>query len=704
MRIEKKEGTIETSNNFKEYSFGIKNKDMGLVLDILRSKMYTDPIGSICREVACNARDANREAGKDHVPIIITFSDNNDTITFQDKGPGISPERMADIFVNYGSSTKRENDIQTGGFGLGAKTPFSYTDSFNIVTIVDGKKYNYLAAIENQKEGKIYQLKVEDTDCENGTSIIIPIRERNKFDFEKACLEATYFWDIQPKYINFTYADSINAPALYHNNGVMVTKTPSFASAKYYLLVDKIIYPLENKFVSQVYNSSNVTCFLEFKTGELSLSATRENIHYDEKTTKIIKERINNIFTSVYSEIQNYISDSENEFQALVKFSKINSVKCKDYWDSAFAILKDFPQAIPGYKFNGKKLISNLNYNALNIRVVTQGNIELERTAATWVDLGKYPVYFIDKKNLSGSKNRTIFNEHDKFVAIEVDNKKILDYNEFTFSTKKKYVRLVRSTINQIKDLTDKGLKIKRYSEVANTKAQKTNNNSTTSHETTIYTKIISRRGCSDWDRYQSYPFIKKDGVITDGSGEPITADEYAYCVVPNLQSFSDMRCKEDTLNFVSKIHKVDCFFVNKRSSKHFEGLLKTVEELSTDFPTEILQKAANKNYLKSKEIDRNYFSLAFPKEIINSLNEFKKLKEEYSSNDIISIPKDILTKKEIKPSEKIVKVVDVTDKISKKYLIVDRVLNFIYSNISEELISHLNKYIKCIDKEKEIS
>lgn len=105
MILQQKETTnIRTSEKFKELEFGIRSSDMGLVLEILRSKLYRNPIAAICREVASNARDANREA-ENTAPIEISiddglFSAGDLTISFKDVGPGISPERMADVFVN----------------------------------------------------------------------------------------------------------------------------------------------------------------------------------------------------------------------------------------------------------------------------------------------------------------------------------------------------------------------------------------------------------------------------------------------------------------------------------------------------------------------------------------------------------------------------------------------------------------------------
>ena len=73
----------------------------------------------------------------------------------KDFGPGISPDRMSNIFIQYTASTKRDDNVQTGGFGLGAKTPFAYSNSFVIVTVMNGIKYQYNCYIDETKVGKL---------------------------------------------------------------------------------------------------------------------------------------------------------------------------------------------------------------------------------------------------------------------------------------------------------------------------------------------------------------------------------------------------------------------------------------------------------------------------------------------------------------------------------------------------------------------
>ena len=56
----KKEFTVDTSNQ--------------MIVSILRDKLYSNKIGAVCREVASNSRDANRESGNPQTPVIINIS------------------------------------------------------------------------------------------------------------------------------------------------------------------------------------------------------------------------------------------------------------------------------------------------------------------------------------------------------------------------------------------------------------------------------------------------------------------------------------------------------------------------------------------------------------------------------------------------------------------------------------------------------
>ena len=200
-------------------TFSVDTNDT-MVIKLLRDKMYKNKIGAVAREISSNSRDANREAGRGDNPIVITISgesnllsEETNSISFQDNGVGISPERMDNIFLKYGGSTKRDSDEFTGGFGIGAKTPFAYTDNFFINTIVEenGKRLEYLYQAIITSDGKnevsrMIELGSNETKSQTGTKITVPLKsEEDRQQFEKEIIFCTNFWSVKPILKGFEY-------------------------------------------------------------------------------------------------------------------------------------------------------------------------------------------------------------------------------------------------------------------------------------------------------------------------------------------------------------------------------------------------------------------------------------------------------------------------------------------------------------------
>lgn len=121
---------VETTEPLASQQMGIREEAV-IVLDLLRNKLHKDPIKACVREYLCNARDAHREVlgkacaaseqavGTPDKPVrVVLPTELARQIEFKDEGPGISPRRMGDIFLNWlaalgakahGASTKRRD-------------------------------------------------------------------------------------------------------------------------------------------------------------------------------------------------------------------------------------------------------------------------------------------------------------------------------------------------------------------------------------------------------------------------------------------------------------------------------------------------------------------------------------------------------------------------------------------------------------------
>ena len=115
-----------------------------ILMSMLSTGLYGNPLKSMVQEVTFNAWDAHRMGKCLDKPIDIYFNDTTGLI-IRDYGPGIPPgETFTNVYFTYGGSTKRDDDDATGGFGLGSKSPFAYTDTFNVTNHHNGEKHMHI--------------------------------------------------------------------------------------------------------------------------------------------------------------------------------------------------------------------------------------------------------------------------------------------------------------------------------------------------------------------------------------------------------------------------------------------------------------------------------------------------------------------------------------------------------------------------------
>lgn len=320
MKLNEEKPFYETSEDIDEKFFSIE--DHGMIFDILRNKMYSNCILAICREISCNARDAHREVGKSDIPIQIHLPNRLEPFfKVKDFGPGISPERMNDVFIKYAASTKRNDNTQTGGFGLGAKTPFSYSDSFSIITNINGIKYNYGCAIDPTKVGKLVLFSTSPTTEPNGTEIIIPVKTGDFNNFATWTEVATRYWKVKPIIkggIN-TFEWETITKSLEGPNWTLCISNNWNKSIK--IIVDDIEYSLDTDVLrnfanSKIIDSTKGNVLLHFNTGEISLSANREQIYLDKQTKINILCRLNEVEKEIFNIVQHKVNSFPNLWEA----------------------------------------------------------------------------------------------------------------------------------------------------------------------------------------------------------------------------------------------------------------------------------------------------------------------------------------------------------------------------------------------------
>lgn len=157
----------------KSIDFGISNS--AEFFNILSSTLYKDQILAVVREVLCNAWDAHIEGGCTDTPVQITLDEEK--LVVKDFGRGIHHDDMGLIYGTYGNSTKKNDGKQTGGFGLGCKAPFAYTDHFEVQSSHDGVRTIYsLSKSSAQTNGKPAIVPIASfPSSDHGLQVTIPI-------------------------------------------------------------------------------------------------------------------------------------------------------------------------------------------------------------------------------------------------------------------------------------------------------------------------------------------------------------------------------------------------------------------------------------------------------------------------------------------------------------------------------------------------
>jgi len=356
---------VETGGEGTEETFGIGN--LGFILKVLRGKMYANPIKAICREISSNSRDAHREVGKDDLPIEISLPNSLDPhIRFKDYGPGISPDRMSNVFILYGNTTKDSDNVQTGGFGLGAKTPFAYADQFSIITtteeLVNEKivhiKRNYIAYIDPSEAGKMRCVSTTETNEPCGTEISIFVSEDDRKAFTDAAIEVTEFWDVKPKLSGKNPLPKYRekSKALLEGNGWNVPAQEESRREGGLAIVDGISYPIDSYSLNIPYEEQRMLNYgirFYFGVGELTLSSNREQLQYDNNTTNKIKEKLQDVRIHAEKFVEKRLANCKTLREAYQFYSDIN-------WAISGLIPKSFVPIWNGIDVSGRVIFLNI--------------------------------------------------------------------------------------------------------------------------------------------------------------------------------------------------------------------------------------------------------------------------------------------------------------------------------------------------------
>ena len=428
MRLAKVETTVSNTEVLASQGFHVRSQDMGHILEILRKRMYKDPIMACVREYCANARDAHREIGQPDLPIQITLpTELFKQIEIRDFGPGISPRRMGEIFLNYGASTKRHTNKFQGSFGIGGKSAFAYTDCFTVISNYNGTERHYNAVIDESRCGRMDLIKEIKNDERNGVRIIIPVKETDFKAFSTAVVNSTKHWN--PKWGTGSRPDVRNLSSAMGYSDVVEPlvsgdnwELHSFSSDYYdrmNVIVDGIAYKIEpsNLNLTDEWANSLIKKKLAiyYPVGKVSISSSRDELHFDEKTRKAIFQSLVKINNELVKYGLEKVAEQKNLWDAEIFWNEfieniITAKNIKAIWNG---------EELKGLKRNVKR------DDSVNDDIIIQRYIHAKKRT------GGYKIV-TDKRDeiIIGKRNALIINDLDSTRGLKKRIKAFFDENQ----------------------------------------------------------------------------------------------------------------------------------------------------------------------------------------------------------------------------------------------------------------------------------
>lgn len=375
-RIERGDKAFDpgTVGEFTSGTFGIA--DPVMAMKVFRGSIYKNKPRIISQELMSNGRDAHRELAEDTGnpacatrPLDVFLPTVTDaTFAVRDYGVGISPERIRSVVLDYFSSTKRRSNSQTGAFGLGAKTPFSYVDLFSLITFIPDStgaifRREYVAYIDESGAGAIDLVNpAEPSNEERGTrvSFSVPLLDQRKF--RKEALNVVRFWSEKP---NFYGVDAGEAPAtapaiLLSGEGWFISSCPEDKGKGPCVILDGVAYPfaisdLRNP-PEELAKANELPLFLTFNTGSGVMPlATREFLDFSVATS----EALVTVLTRVKHELARLVRHRLDACSTVLEASLVFHKQWKKlWWSEAKPTYRRLPLLDINRPFSGVNMIT----------------------------------------------------------------------------------------------------------------------------------------------------------------------------------------------------------------------------------------------------------------------------------------------------------------------------------------------------------
>lgn len=305
--------------------------NVAILSQMLATSLYSDPMMASFREPLCNALDAQKRAGQGKVKITVP-TEMNPTVSIQDTGTGMTDEFVIAQFSSLGGSDKRTNNIETGGFGVGKVAPLAFTDSFSLVSIVDGTKTFYTIMKEPSYDETgdlvgslpaVQTMQTVSTNEPNGVTISFSIAPEMVFAFVQKMIQVLTWVDTELYEFVGSSLTVLELEFIRKGTGWALGRTNYNR-----VIMGNVSYRLDNTKITGLNPAEEALLYtgnlmLFMNNGECMPAMSREELQYTPKTVENIKQAIKTAADEIIFDWQTKIDVCTTRWEATCVYSSI---------------------------------------------------------------------------------------------------------------------------------------------------------------------------------------------------------------------------------------------------------------------------------------------------------------------------------------------------------------------------------------------
>lgn len=310
--------SIDTELTSKNFTITASAKAFNLLSNLL----YSNKIKAIIRELSCNAYDSHVEAGKKDVPFKVTLpSEKYPFWEIQDFGVGLSEDDVYSVYINYFKSTKTKTNSQVGCFGLGSKTPFSYTKNFFITSVYNGIKTSFFIFINEEDFPSITKTNQEETDEVNGLTIKIPVQSKDFSSFKNYSEEIYSYFEVKPiingELYNHNFYKTIESFEAEGYKLHVYKNNVDNNYSNYNVIQGNICYPIADSNRDYIEDLRTflfwrIYAAIEVPIGTFEVTASREQLQFNKTTNTKLQEISKILAKAIVKKIKDVLQTPNN--------------------------------------------------------------------------------------------------------------------------------------------------------------------------------------------------------------------------------------------------------------------------------------------------------------------------------------------------------------------------------------------------------